>query len=241
MRKTQIKIKEDKTYGQIYVLSSFEENGQKKYNCKCGLCGQNFIYNGQYILTYQNDGCPNCRTKEKDRAWIEKSKKYIGYKSGQLKIIEIVGIKEYCGRRWIFAKCLCECGNTIEIPLNRIIYNQSETCGHNRKKQLDLGTDILKDLRIDNTLIVAIDDRRKKNKNNTSGFKGISYYSDTKKYRAYITFKGKQYHLGLYDNIDDACAARKEAEEKIYGDFLTWYAKKYPEKWEKIKRKNVKG
>ena len=56
MRKTQIKIKEDKTYGQIYVLSSFEENGQKKYNCKCGLCGQNFIYNGQYILTYQNDG-----------------------------------------------------------------------------------------------------------------------------------------------------------------------------------------
>lgn len=43
--------------------------------------------------SFQNDGCLNCRTKEKDRAWIEKSKKYIGYESGQLKVIEIIGIK----------------------------------------------------------------------------------------------------------------------------------------------------
>ena len=40
--------------------------------------------------------------------------------------------------------------------------------------------------------------------------------------------------MGYYDNINDAVKARKLAEERIYGDFLDWYAETYPEMWDKI-------
>lgn len=32
-------------------------------------------------------------------------------------------------------------------------------------------------------------------------------------YRAYITFRHKQYHLGVYASLEEAASARKEAEK----------------------------
>ena len=46
------------------------------------------------------------------------------------------------------------------------------------------------------------------------------------KYRAVIMFKRRQHHLGLFDTLEDAAAARKEAEEKYYKPFLESYKKK---------------
>ncbi|MEY8396201.1 hypothetical protein AALB64_15525 [Lachnospiraceae bacterium 45-P1] len=57
------------------------------------------------------------------------------------------------------------------------------------------------------------------------------------KYRAYINFQRKQYSLGLFSRIEDAVAARKEAERQIYGDFLRWYEEAYPENWERLKQR----
>lgn len=57
------------------------------------------------------------------------------------------------------------------------------------------------------------------------------------KYRAYINFKRKQYYLGLYEKIEDAVFARKQAEKHVYGEFLDWYASEHPEEWEKINKK----
>lgn len=42
------------------------------------------------------------------------------------------------------------------------------------------------------------------------------------------------YHLGRYDKKEDAADIRKIAEEKIFGDFLKWFAEKFPERWKKI-------
>ena len=60
------------------------------------------------------------------------------------------------------------------------------------------------------------------------------------KYRAYINFQHKQYHLGSYEKLEDAIRARKVAEEKIYGTFLNWYAETYPENWGKLNKKRDK-
>lgn len=87
----------------------------------------------------------------------------------------------------------------------------------------------------DGTSVIALK-RANLNKNNTSGFRGVSYIKKLDKYRAYINFKRKQYNLGLYSDIKDAVKARKAAEEHIYGDFLKYYAEAYPENWEKIKK-----
>ena len=60
---------------------------------------------------------------------------------------------------------------------------------------------------------------RKLCKNNTSGFKGIHYSNIENKWKAYINYDGKRINLGTYKNIEDAVKARKEAEEKYFGEF----------------------
>lgn len=52
--------------------------------------------------------------------------------------------------------------------------------------------------------------------NNSTGYKGVSFHNQTKKYRAYITINYKQIYLGLFDTIEDAIAARRIAEKKYW-------------------------
>lgn len=61
---------------------------------------------------------------------------------------------------------------------------------------------------------------------NTSGYKGVYYSKDRKKWIAQISFgindktgKKKCYYLGSYDKIEETVKARKEAEEKYFGEY----------------------
>lgn len=54
---------------------------------------------------------------------------------------------------------------------------------------------------------------------NTSGVTGVSWSKQKNKWRAYITIDNKQKSLGYYFNKEDAIKARKEAEEKYFGEF----------------------
>lgn len=54
---------------------------------------------------------------------------------------------------------------------------------------------------------------------NTSGVIGVSWYESEHKWGAYITIDNKHISLGRYDNFDDAVKARKEAEEKYFGEY----------------------
>ena len=56
-------------------------------------------------------------------------------------------------------------------------------------------------------------------KNNTSGYAGVSWNKARSKWEAHIKVKGKKINLGLYCDIEDAVTARKEAEEKYFGDY----------------------
>lgn len=48
---------------------------------------------------------------------------------------------------------------------------------------------------------------------------GICRHKKTGRYEAYITVDYKRIYLGIYDNLEDAIAARKEAEEKYFGEY----------------------
>lgn len=48
----------------------------------------------------------------------------------------------------------------------------------------------------------------------------------------------QKYHLGSFKNIDAAVNAREEAENKLYADFLEWYAEEYPERWKRLKKRD---
>jgi hypothetical protein len=58
---------------------------------------------------------------------------------------------------------------------------------------------------------------RSKQKNNTSGFKGVWRHKD--KWRACIGHAGKTIHLGCFDKPEDAAKAYAEAADRIAGSF----------------------
>lgn len=56
-------------------------------------------------------------------------------------------------------------------------------------------------------------------KNNTSGVTGVNWDAESGKWRTRLWAYGKMYHLGRFNNFEDAVKARKEAEEKYFGEF----------------------
>lgn len=48
--------------------------------------------------------------------------------------------------------------------------------------------------------------------NNSSGVNGVTWFSRTRKWRAEIKVKGEHKHLGYFADLEDAKAAREEAE-----------------------------
>lgn len=55
--------------------------------------------------------------------------------------------------------------------------------------------------------------------NNTSGVTGVSWCNTHKKWKAYITYKGKRKSLGYHNRFESAVKVRKEAEEKYFGEY----------------------
>lgn len=54
---------------------------------------------------------------------------------------------------------------------------------------------------------------------NKTGFKGVYYQKNAKKYHAQITVNSKTIYLGLFINPQDAHAAYCEASKKYHGEF----------------------
>ncbi|UEM08132.1 HNH endonuclease (plasmid) [Skermanella rosea] len=59
----------------------------------------------------------------------------------------------------------------------------------------------------------------KMRRDNTSGFKGVSYHKRTRRYTAAIQQKGKLHYLGLFSTAEEASAAYQKAATELHGDF----------------------
>lgn len=56
-------------------------------------------------------------------------------------------------------------------------------------------------------------------KNNIFKYKGVSWHKARKKYRARISFNGKEFHLGLFEDIIEAAKAYDEKAKELFGEF----------------------
>jgi hypothetical protein len=85
--------------------------------------------------------------------------------------------------------------------------------------EIDHINGIRADNRISNLRDVAGGENRlnmKRNRRNTSGTSGVSWFPRTRKWHAKIKYRNKQIHLGYFSDLADAVSARKAAEKK-YG------------------------
>lgn len=62
----------------------------------------------------------------------------------------------------------------------------------------------------------------KRQTNNQSGRSGVGYHKASRKWRARIVVNNKEIYLGVYDNYEDACKAREEAESKYFKEFTSY-------------------
>jgi AP2 domain len=60
---------------------------------------------------------------------------------------------------------------------------------------------------------------QKLHKNNTSGYKGVSFHKPTGKFQALIQFERKKIHIGLFYTKQDAARAYNRMAKRFFGEF----------------------
>ena len=132
--------------------------------------------------------------------------------------------------------CRCSCGVEKEVMNQNLLNGKSVSCGHGRyetrlQKAKDRrlsrsGKKNFEDKLVDGSSYFRIIDD--KPKNNSSGIKGVQLVENGK-YTAFIVVKREHKHLGTFDTIEEAEAARKAAEKKYFRPILKDYQDKFDE------------
>ena len=107
------------------------------------------------------------------------------------------------GKTWELHRLIMDCPD--ELNVDHI--HGAKTVNDNRKYNLRIVTSSQNSM---NREIMS---------NNTSGVTGVDWHKGWKKWRARITVNHRTVPLGAFDCIDDAIKARKEAENKYFGEF----------------------
>ena len=143
----------------------------------------------------------------------------IGKRYGKVVVLGRSDKRASRGKRTIpLWECLCDCGNITYKATDSLTNASISMCrecaqrysAEKMRENVGLigGTQIS---RIKSDKLIA---------SNTSGARGVYYSEKSGKWRARLRFKGKTYNLGTYKNFEDAVKARKDGEERIYGEFL---------------------
>ena len=229
----KLKVHVGDKFGDLVVEKIYLANGMRCV-CRCK-CGNTIDLYTSALLKRKNPTCGCERLQPTPRKIPDRFLDMKGKVFGDLEVIDVykLGYLNKQGMNPVMLRCKCvKCGSVTEPRASAVLSGQIMGCNKCNLKNLDKGREISKEASVEGTKITLIDGRRHRNKNNTTGFNGVSHRGN--RYRAYIYFKRKQYSLGIYDTPEEAAAARKEAEERIYGGFLQWYAETYPEQWERI-------
>lgn len=140
-----------------------------------------------------------------------------GQKFGRLTVVRDSGERKNQQVVWL---CKCDCGKEYKVRSESLRRGFTKSCGCSKyEKPSNFYVNLL-----ENTNISHLNGNIPKN--NKSGVKGVFWDKRSKKWKATIGFKREIIYLGLYDNLEDAAQARKEAEEKYFKPILDKYGKK---------------
>lgn len=206
--------------GDFTIIDVYKYKAHFKYKVKCCNCGyEKFLYSSDISSGKARcSQCNNGKTQYAHNRLQEYKDLYINKTVWDFNILDI-----YHKNDATYATAKCKCGNIIDRKLTKIVHGQIKSCAHCGRKNLETGIKIMKDANVEGTNILLVkaiaDGRRSTNKNSSTKTNGVSMIKNGR-YRAYINFARKQYHLGTFDTVEEAKEARKKAEKEIYGKFL---------------------
>ena len=117
--------------------------------------------------------------------------------------------------------CSCDCGNKVILTKQQL--ESMDSCGCEIRKLLWAASgktpDEIKEyenMNLPSTAPVAVSEES-----------GVRFEKSKNKWRVRVTFQGKEYHLGYYEDKGTALAKKREANIHLNGDFLLWYNEEY--------------
>lgn len=201
--------------------------------CQCSKCGKIYSIRGENLRSGNTKGC-QCdmferigEKQRKENEVIYKDELIVKIKSSNTDDVITIDadmydkISPYCWyvTNWGYAMTRDpETGK--QILLHRFIVFGYENIinddivDHANRNRLDD--------RICNLRVCTLSDNSKNQSisiRNSSGAIGVNYSNQYKKWRAFVTDKGKFISLGYYKTKEEAIAARLAGERKYYGEF----------------------
>lgn len=189
-------------FGALTVLTKVEGAGKARYKVRCD-CGREKIVLADNLKRGMTKSCGHCHKTTKEWS-MSRVKDITGQRFGML-----VALKEL-GQRKVL--CRCDCGNEKVVNKSHLLHGDIQSCGCLLQKQALQNQEPYYH---EGTYIAAIRNTKATSRSK-SGVRGVCWHKGKGKWRASICFKGKSYELGLFDDMNDAIKARKEAEEKFY-------------------------
>lgn len=217
-----------KEFGLLKVIDRDNDyvapNGQKvsKWICKCQ-CGNIKSINKYSLLDGRTKSC-GCLNKKLVRQRTKKYNTYdlsgeygIGYTSKEepfyFDLEDYDLIKNYC---WLIntqTGYVCTRNRKHQLKLHKLLFpydiidHKNHNKADNRKENLRIVTSSKNSM------------NRKISKNNSSGVTGVCWHKKSQRWVARITVDNHRIELGSFSNFEDAVKARKEAEEKYFGEY----------------------
>lgn len=199
------------TFGRLTVVERVENNkfNKTQWLCKCS-CGNEKIICGEELKAGKQKTCGKCNTYDLSGEYgictMSNGKQFIFDKD------DYDLINKYCWR--MTSNGYIQSGN--QIKLHRLIANCPD------KLVVDHISGDKADNRKSNLRICKYNENSRNhslNSNNTSGVAGVSWHKASNKWIARIKVNYKTIYLGTFVNFEKAVKARKEAEEKYFGEF----------------------
>ena len=190
--KEDVSIYIGKKYGRLTVLEiyPFEKYNFKKCKCICE-CGN---IKHVYLSNLKRGYTKSCGCTSKNNMY----EILVGQRFGRLVVVEQLGKNDLSQEKF---KCLCDCGNYIEVYGVNLLYKQTMSCGCIKKISA-----------YNNTIPTT----------NKSGIKGVHYSIAHKKWVAKLVIKGKA-HRKEFNEFNDAVKHRKYIEDKYHGSMKKEY------------------
>ncbi|TPE70688.1 AP2 domain-containing protein [Halalkalibacterium halodurans] len=189
-------------FGKLTVIKEADQDSKYRFaTVKCD-CGTEKNVRFDQLTSEKTKSCGCIQRKSE-----------VGKRFGKLFVIEELTERAKDGRKQY--KCRCDCGNVITTKGVYLRQGDTLSCGCVKINIMQNGKNRGK---IDNTNIYSL--KKKIQKNNTSGAKGVSYSRTLNKWVAYININKRKINLGAYAKKEDAIKARLDAEEKYHKPYL---------------------
>ena len=210
-------------FGRLTVLQKTDKRISERvvWLCQCD-CGNRAEVTSSHLANGNTSSC-GCARKCVKRIDLA------GRRFGRL--VAISPTDKRLGHSVIW-HCRCDCGKMADVASIKLLSGDTQSCGCLSAEVHRASAAAM--LRVRSADYVEGTDIRMLLQNpgaaNTSGVVGVTYDKSVHAWKAYIQFRGHRYYIGSSVDKDVAIALRKDAEQRIHGDFLQWYYSMHPDR-----------